>query len=249
LGIVLSHTVLFDPFERFWSAQFFAPAWWFIPAILLAYCFYPVVLSAARRAGGIPLLAVAAMVNTIAYRLSDVGVLQKDTWYFIVLQESFNFSLGVVAGLAWNSPQRIHLERILFAPAAFAIAFVLFAAGNVANWSPEARPIASFLYGPALVVMLAVISKRIERSRLVRITTKVDPYDLYLVHQPFAFPLALAGAFVFRDYTVFAGWFIFLFVAAAAALVFAAAQRFVFGWFANDTPFATGVVSTVRIGR
>jgi len=225
LGVVLSHTLLFDPFARDWSADFFAPAWWFIPAILLAYVLYPFAWNAARIARGIPLLLTAALVSVAAFSLSDAGVLINETWYYIVLQESFNFCLGIVLGGVWLGTGRDALNRFLGDGRVASAAFVVFVLGNVANWSPDVRPVASMLYGPSLVVVLVFLSKQLERRpNVARALTRVDPYDLYLVHQPFAFPIALVAGAVLHGYAVFIGWFVFVAVAIGASNVLTAVQ-------------------------
>jgi Acyltransferase family len=225
LGVIISHIFLVDPFNRDWSADFFAPAWWFIPAILLAYAAYPFIRSASRVGNGLPLLAGTALLSIGGFMAADAGLISNETWYYIVLQESFNFALGVVVARVWLGPGRSALERALGDPRVLAIAAVLFVLGNVANWSPQARPIASMLYGPSLVVILVFLGKRLERSRVSQAITSVDAYDLYLVHQPFAFPLAAMSKILLHSYAVFVGWFIFVAVAAGAAKVLSNVQR------------------------
>jgi hypothetical protein len=225
LGIVMSHTVLFDPWNRFWSADFFAPAWWFVPAILLAYAIFPVVHAARNVARGIPLLVVAACVTILAYAASNAGILLNETWYYIVLHELFNFCLGVVVGTIWVGPGRAALERVLDDPFVAFLACGLFVLGNIVDWMPEIRPIASMLYGPSLVVVVVFLARRIAHRKLARALVSVDSYDLYLVHQPFAFPIALVAASLFHAYAVFVGWFVFLGVAVLAAKLLTAVQK------------------------
>ncbi len=216
-GVIISHIFLIDPYNYDWSADFFAPAWWFVPAILLAYVAYPFARAWSRIGHGIPLLVGSALLAMAAFALADAGVLVNESWYYIVLQESFNFCLGIVLANAWLGPQREALERATADPRLFALACAVFVAGNLANWTPALRPVASILYGPSLVVMVIFVAKWLEAFPLSRKLTSVDPYDLYLVHQPFAFPLALVAKFLFHDYAVFAGWFVFVGVAALAA--------------------------------
>lgn len=229
LGVALSHTLLFDPFEKQWQPYFFAPAWWFIPAILLAYALFPLILSASRTIGRIPVLVVSAAVTLVSYQLANGGILVDENWYYIVLQESFNFTLGVVIGQCWlDRRQRRFLERALFSRWSFAVALLVFIAGNVANWFPEGRLFASMLYGVSLLVMISVIAKQLEKSRFADLILRVDAYDLYLVHQPFAFPLALAARILLHGYAVFVGWFVFVGVAVSASLVLSAVQKRLF---------------------
>jgi hypothetical protein len=225
LGVIISHIFLFDPYNRSWSADFFAPAWWFVPAILLAYVAYPFARSASTYRKGVPLLIGAALLSMAAFVASDAGILVNETWYYIVLHESFNFCLGIVIGGVWLGARRPILERALADWRVVGAAFAVFVLGNIVNWSPGFRPIASMMYGPSLVVLLVFFAKLLERSRIAPAFTSVDPYDLYLVHQPFAFPIALVAGTLFHSYAVFVGWFIFVAVASAAAKVLSVAQR------------------------
>jgi hypothetical protein len=225
LGVVLSHIILLDPWGFQWSADFFAPAWWFVPAILLAYAAYPFIRTAARFAHGIPLLAGAALVTMAAYAASAALLIANETWYYIVLQELFNFCLGVVIAQVWLGSARASLARVFDDPRALAIAIVLFAAGNVANDITAFRPIASMLYGPSLALIVVFVAQRIAGWRVARTLTGLDPYDLYLVHQPFAFPVAVAAKVLFHGYAVFVGWFVFFGVAALATRALGAVQR------------------------
>jgi hypothetical protein len=225
LGVIISHLFLFDPYAYQWNADFFAPAWWFIPAILLAYVAYPFIWTGSRFRGGIPLLAGTALLTTASYMLSNAGILVNEGWYYIVLHESFNFTLGVVIAGVWLGEGRSALEDLMSDPRAFAVAFLIFVLGNIANWTTSLRPIASMLYGPSLVLMIVFLAKRLETRRFSPALTSVDSYDLYLVHQPFAFPIALAAKVLLHGYAVFIGWFLFVAVASIAARILARVQR------------------------
>jgi hypothetical protein len=225
LGVGLSHVFLFDPFEPQWTPNFFVPAWWFIPAILLAYVTYPFVRRASRIKHGVPLLAVSAVITMLGYVGTNAGVLTNEFWYFIIVHESFNFSLGVVTANLWLGAGRPALERAINSPGVFVGAFVVFVLGNLCDWSTETRPIASMLFGPSLALMLAFVAKRLEAWHHAKKLLSVDPYDLYLVHQPFAYPIALASKVFFHSYAVFFGWFIFVAVASVASRVLTVAQR------------------------
>jgi peptidoglycan/LPS O-acetylase OafA/YrhL len=229
LGVVLSHTLLVDPFARQWQPQFFAPAWWFIPAILIAYIVYPLILGGVRRLPPATMLGVGAVITITSYYLADLHVLLNESSYFIVLQEAFNLILGVVLGHAWISrAARMKIESTLFSNRAFIVALALFVVGNLANWSPSTRPFASMMFGPGLTAILVFIAKRLESTPVARLSSSVDAYDLYLVHQPFAFPVALAAKAGFHSYAVFLGWFVFVGVASAATFALAFIQRIVF---------------------
>jgi peptidoglycan/LPS O-acetylase OafA/YrhL len=217
LGVIFSHIFLVDPYNRDWSADFLAPAWWFVPAILLAYAAYPFAQAAIRsRASGLFMIGTA-LLSIVSFAAADAGVLSNETWYYIVLQESFNFALGIFIAGVWLGPKRPVLERALDDPRVFAVAAIVFVIGNLANWSSEFRPFASMLYGPSLVVILAFLARRFALTRPSRALSAIDPYDLYLVHQPFAFPIALVTGPVLHSYAVFGGWFVFVAVASFAA--------------------------------
>ena len=228
LGVLLSHLILIDPWGFTWGADFIAPAWWFVPAILLAYAAYPFVRAAARVGGGVPLLVGTACLSILAFSLKERGILENETWYYIVLQESFDFSLGVVLAFAWMGSGRARLERLMVSPWFALSALAVFALGNVMNWTPQIRPAACLFYGPSCLALLVVVAKLLERRRIARVLTSFDAYDLYLVHQPFAFPIALVAKALFHSYGVFLGWFVFLGVAAVATKAVSAAQRAIF---------------------
>lgn len=230
LGIALSHTLLFDPLEPQWNPNFFVPAWWFIPAILLAYVTYPFVRRASTVAHGLPLVLLSALITMAAYVGTNNGVLTDEFWYFIVLHESFNFSLGVVAANLWLGAGRPALERAISSPAFFAAAFVVFVIGNLCDWTNATRPVASMLFGPSLAFMLVAVGKRLETWRHASKLLSVDPYDLYLVHQPFAYPLALVSKLFLHGYALFFGWFVFLAVASIAARILTVVQRPIQAW-------------------
>ncbi len=224
LGVVLSHSVLFDPFQREGLASFFAPAWWFVPAILLAYLLYPLLNMLTARVGSIPTLLIALSVTLCSYEFGR-GILIDECWYFIVVQECFNFTLGVVAGNLWRSGRNAEISKVLFSSWSLPLGFAMFVAGSVANWSGIFHPIASALFGPGLVIGFAYVAKRFEERRAMRAVLRVDAYDVYLVHQPFAFPIALAGKFLLHGFTVFVGGIVYVGVVIVASLGFAAAQR------------------------
>jgi hypothetical protein len=217
IGVIVSHVFLFDPWASRWAAQFFAPAWWFVPAILIGYLTYPAVRAVSRVWNGALLLAISAGITIISYRAVDTGVLFNEIWYYVVLQESFNFSLGVVLANWWLGGKQSTIDRLVGDPRTLAVAFVVFVVGNIANWTPQLRPVASMFYGPSLVVIVAFLGKQLERRPLGRALSAYDSYDLYLVHQPFAYPIALVAKLFFHAYAIFAGWFIFIAVAAGAA--------------------------------
>jgi hypothetical protein len=63
------------------------------------------------------------------------------------------------------------------------------------------------------------------------VLTSFDAYDLYLVHQPFAFPIALVAKVLFHSYGAVLGWFVFLGVVAVATKLVTAGQRAIFAAF------------------
>lgn len=225
LGVVASHILLFDPLAQQGTASFFVPAWWFVPAIALAYLTYPLVWRASRYRHGIPLLLLSGIITIGSYIATDARVFLNEAWYFIVLNESFNFSLGVAAAGAWLGAGRPAIERALESPRALIGALALFVLGNLCNWRTETRPIASMLFGPSLAFALAFLGNRLQAWNHANKLLTVDPYDLYLVHQPFAFPIALVASKIFHGYALFFGWFIFVALASAAAHVLGDVQH------------------------
>lgn len=240
LGVLLSHLILVDPWGFTWGGDFIAPAWWFVPAILLAYAVYPLVRVAARIGNGIPLLVGTACISIIAFELKELRILENETWYYIVLQESFDFSLGVVLARAWMGSGRALLERLMVDPRFALAAFAVFVLGNIMNWMPQIRPAACLLYGPSCLALLVFVAKLLERKRIAGVLTSFDAYDLYLVHQPFAFPIALVAKALFHSYGVFFGWFVFLGVVAVATKVVTAGQQALFARFAARPSATTG---------
>lgn len=225
LGVLMSHIALFDPFQRQGIASFFAPAWWFVPAILVAYASYPFLIWIARR-NEMALFFGSAALSIATYALVERNILIDESWYYIVLQESFNFSLGILAGKAWlTTSRREAIERVLRPWYAFPVGLAMFALGNVANWSSSTRPIASIFFGPGLLLMLVAISMYAQKSALAHVARKIDSYDIYLVHQPFAFPIALAGRFLFNEYAIFVGMFAFYAIAILAAMLLGNVRR------------------------
>ena len=224
-GVILSHILLFDPWGVQLSANFLAPAWWFVPAILIAYLTYPAVRAASRLFHGIPLLVASAAITVVSYSISEPGPLIYEMWYFIVLHEAFAFSLGIVVAGYWLNGGRPALERMVSDPRVLVIAIAGFLLGNVMNWTSQFHPFASMVYGPSLLVALAYVGTRLERNAVGRKLLAVDSYDLYLVHQPFAFPLALLSETVFHRYATFVGFFLFMAVSLIAARLLAIVQR------------------------
>jgi exopolysaccharide production protein ExoZ len=247
LGVVLSHLILIDPWGFEGTADFFAPAWWFVPAILLAYLIYPVLRRAGRYKHGFPLLAAAALITIGSYSLVEAKLLFGETWYTIVSEELFNFTFGIVIAQWWLDGGRTKIERVLGDPSVAMSAFAMFIVGNIFNWTPPLRPMASILFGPSLVVMIVFISKLIEHSRTGRLLTRLDPYDLYLIHQPFAFPIALISKVIFHSYAVFIGWFLFFGVAAIATRAFTATQQAIFAALSGRAKARTTVTERENV--
>lgn len=226
----LTHLFLLDPRQSGWGAHFFAPAWWFIPPLLLAYLAFPWIYRAIDRFGALPVLGVALAVSIAGYLTTDNGLLFEYGWYFIIYHELFNFTLGIVVGrLLRSEPGRAQFDRAITSTWWPLFGCALFVAGNIANWFPLPHPICSALFTPGFALMLAFVSVRLSRSQAVlALCRAIDPYYLYLLHQPFVLPMALIAASLagVAGYFNFAlGFVLYMLVAAAVVVGFMWARQ------------------------
>jgi hypothetical protein len=190
-----SHIFLIDPLRPQFVTQFFSPAWWFIPAIIVAYLSFPLFLSITRKMSPLLLLPIAAGVSICAYILCQKGVLLDNAWYFIVLNECFAFVAGIIIGTALKTPSFLATfeRRMASLPAVF-LSAVLFCAGNVCNWYHVSFPEASLLFTTGCTLLSCWLAIRLQSFALIRKICEPDAYYLYLCHQPLAFPLALIAS-------------------------------------------------------
>jgi hypothetical protein len=224
--ILLEHVILLDPTGRQWVANFFAPAWWFVPAILLGYACFPAMLRCIERFGNRASLLLALGISAVSYRLVQDDVLLNNAWYYVVLNECFNFVLGIVVGRSLrDGGTRQHLAAFFGSARAAGIGLILFAAGNVLNWFAATYPIASPLFTSGMCLLFAWLAVRLVRHGVVaRLAQSVDVYRLYLLHQPLAFPVAVLCAKLLGRFGLAAGLPIYLAIVGA---VFAASELLV----------------------
>ena len=223
----IKHVFLFDLRQPHWVAEFFAPAWWFIPAIIVAYAMFPIIFACVRRLRASWALAASLSISVTSYVLSVAGILLENAWYFVVLHELFSFVLGIVIGRALTkATARTKFTAILDARSAALAGAALFITGNLANWFLALYPVSSPLYTIGLGLMLGFLAVRLSRRLwAVRTSRRIDPYYLYLLHQPFAFPLAAVLVSVIGSWTTAIGFVFYLVVCAAAVLGFRAAKH------------------------
>jgi surface polysaccharide O-acyltransferase-like enzyme len=205
-GIAWSQLVLLDPRARLWSPTFLAPAWWFVPAILLAYALFPIYMRLLLRVGKIRFLAIGALVSVVSYEVVLGQHLQEFNWWFVILNECFNFFLGIVLGVYLTTVRgRENIERILQSKALVLASALLFLAGNVCNLYNFTYPISSLLFTAPLTLCGGAIARWIGRGNVGRLLLKIDSYDLYLLHQPIAFPLIVVAQLVMGQNAIIGG--------------------------------------------
>ena len=206
-GLIWSHLFLCNPHERYGTAVFLAPAWWFVPAILLAYTMFPLYMRLLNLVRTGAFLAIGALISIATYELLLQEHIQEFGWWFIVSNECFNFFLGIVLGryLATASG-RIRIERTLHSPALIICAVIVFLAGNICNLYAITYPISSLLFTGSLTFVGACFAKWVSKSTSIRNCLRLDPYNLYLVHQPIAFPLMVASESILGPYCILIGF-------------------------------------------
>ncbi len=97
-GLAWSQLIMLNPHAHLWQPVFLAPAWWFIPAILLAYALFPAYMWLLQRLGSLGFLVLGGAISIISYIASLQGWLPEFSWNFIIFNECFNFFLGIVVG-------------------------------------------------------------------------------------------------------------------------------------------------------
>ena len=206
LSTYLTHIFLIDPTRRHWVVAFFSPAWWFVPAILVAYLFFPAFVALIEKLGTRTFLLAAFCLTVCAYQLTATGYLVNNGWYFVVLNECFGFSLGIAAGSLWRHPEsRATLQRALGGSFATLLGFALVLLGNVGNWFRAAYPFSSPIFTLGLCLIGFQLSTQLARSRRVRAVASLDAYLLYLLHQPLATPFAIVSLMLLRGRTAALG--------------------------------------------
>ena len=226
-GSLAKHLFLIDLSQPHFMPFLFASAWWFVPAIVVGYLVFPFLLAAYRRTSLAVWLLGSFAVSVVSYRLSQIGVLLDDTWYFVPCQELFSFAVGIAVGdrLA-RAGFESKLRRRLGSPYVAAAASSLFAVGNVVSWFIPTYAFGSPLYSLGMTGGLAFVAIHLSKMPFVlRLCSKLDPYNLYLLNQPLAFPLAAVAVAIFGAWATAAGLVVFLLLCLSAAMVF--------GWLAE----------------
>jgi peptidoglycan/LPS O-acetylase OafA/YrhL len=184
------HLFLLDPRQDFWVCDFFSPAWWFLPPILVSYLAFPLLHAARRRLGMWPLLALAALLSVLGYRLTQDGLWEHGP-YFVVLHESWNFCLGLCIGAELRTQAgRATWQARLAAPWSLALGAALYVAGNLLSWFHPTHVLASPVFTAGLGLLLGAAAVRLARLAPVRrLVDLADAYHIYLLHQWLAFPL------------------------------------------------------------
>jgi peptidoglycan/LPS O-acetylase OafA/YrhL len=210
-NIFISHIFLVNPWQPHGSATFFAPAWWFLPAIIVAYIFFPLYSWLLIKLGSKFLLISSFLVTITAYWLETQNILLGNQWYFIITFELFNFSLGIIFG-RWfqNESTRNRITSLLFCPSAFMLGLLLFAIGNFMNWFVFLYPFSSVFFTFGLIIVGANLSKFLLQVPFFSQLKSVDAYLLYLLHQPFAYLIALVLSRFLHRYTPFFGIIIYI---------------------------------------
>ncbi len=222
VGVIAKHLFLVDVTQQQFVATFFAPAWWFVPTIVVGYLVFPILLAVFRRVSVAIWLCSALIVTVASYGLSQAGVLLENAWYFIPGQELFSFAVGIALGhhLA-ESGAEVRLRQRLGSASAMLLNAVLFTLGTVLAWFAPTYAFSSPLYTLGATGILGFAAVRIStRPSVVRLCQMIDPYHLYLLHQPLAFPLAAVAAAAMGAWATSAGILLFLPLCWAVAATF-----------------------------
>jgi peptidoglycan/LPS O-acetylase OafA/YrhL len=190
--VILSQLLLEDPWHRLWVPTFLAPAWWFVPAILFGYLFFPAIWLALNRCGARLTLTLSLAVSILSYTLMLHWRIIEWGWYFVIPNEAFNFSLGAVLGRYFGSTQGTKkIEACLRSPRSLVYGVLLVVVGNLANLYSATYPVSSSIFTLGLSMCGGYLAVLLGQTWLGRIIGAIDSYVLYLSHQPFAFVFAV----------------------------------------------------------
>lgn len=227
IGIELAkHLVLADPRQPFWIIDFFSPAWWFLPPILVAYLCFPLLWRGVQRCGAGAMLALALPLSAASYTLTSLRLLPEHGPYFVVCHEVCNFVLGIAIGRFMAAAEgRERVRSWLAGPVALPLGAALFIAGNFGNWYSGLYPVSAACFTPGLTLILGAVAVRLARLPPARALARLlDAYHVYLLHQALAFPLVALTAAVFGGAATrigfSAGFAVYLMSVALAALAF-----------------------------
>ena len=248
---LLKHVFLIDPRQDFWICYFFSPAWWFIPPVLVAYLVFPLLHAAITRFGLARVLVVAYPVTVAAYSLTAAGLLMEHGAYFIILHEAFNFVLGIGLGrMLQDEAGRARIVRFVRSPNALVTGSLLFVLGNFLSWFFPSHPFASPVFTTGLSLVLAWVAFHVARLRLIAAwVSRIDVYNVYLLHQWLAFPLvavvvALLGSRA-QEVGFSTGFVAFVILTFATVALFERVQKL----WSNARPSATSRLQTPRLQR
>jgi hypothetical protein len=243
IGIELAkHLFLFDPRQSFWITDFFSPAWWFIPPILVAYLCFPLFWRGLDRLGLGVMLTVTFAAPAIAYVLTGDNLLPEHGPYFVVFHESFNFVLGIAIGRALAiESARERVRRLIARPVSLVVGAGLFSLGNLANWFPVSFPVCSAMLTLGLTLILGFMAAWLARiAWVLTLSRRVDGYHIYLLHQWLAFPLVLITVDAFGAATPHPGFSVGLVAyVALVILVVLVFERIIWRPLGRGRPFNT----------
>jgi hypothetical protein len=232
--LVASHLLLFNPWETAGIASFLSPAWWFVPAILAAYLAFDLFSRGLQALQARSFLALTFGISVLAALGNHAGILPiKQGWYYILLYEPFLFALGIVCGTLYFNPEtRESFEKTLFSPTALWLGLLMVPLGSALNWLPATHLLlGSSIYTIGLCIVGAHLARKLQTLEIVKPLLRCDPYYLYLMHQPFAYPMALLSRALFGPLAAACGLVIYLPTMLISTLTVGAAER---KWFSRQ---------------
>jgi hypothetical protein len=174
-----------------------------------------------QRLGRTYFLLAAAFISITSYCLELTGFLSVNAWYFIILLEIFNFALGMVLGQQFHQEEtRKKIDLFLFKKSTQVLAFILIIVGNLCNWFLPLYPFSSGLFTIGLFVLGMNLSVWLMNFSFFKWLSKLNSYNLYLIHQPFATLVALSTVYILHGYAAFFGLFLYFFVIFGLTIVF-----------------------------
>jgi peptidoglycan/LPS O-acetylase OafA/YrhL len=191
-GTLLGQLLLIDPRRHLFVPVFLSPAWWFVPAIIVGYLIFPAIWLSLKKWGAGIVLPVALAISLLTYTLALNHWMTEWGWYFVAFNEAFNFCLGAALGRYYASPRAAaRIEGLLQSRKMLLAGLVLVILGNLCNLYLVTYPISSSIFTIGLTICAGHLAMFLGRSRIGKSLSAIDPYVLYLLHQPFAFPLAV----------------------------------------------------------
>ncbi|PZO38328.1 MAG: hypothetical protein DCF19_16755 [Pseudanabaena frigida] len=222
LEILVGHVFLVDPWASGWSTTYISSAWWFILPLLVAYIAFPIYFKVLTKYGGKILLATTFLISASTYLLAPNISLSENRWHYIILFESFNFTLGIFLGHYYTITQdKERLQNLLFHPITTFVGVVLVLVGNLMNWFTITYPFSSLFFTFGLFIVGAKLSRYLLAVPVIQKLKNVDSYTFYLIHQLIAYLFALVLNYVLRGYTPFFGGILYILTVILATSIFA----------------------------